>query len=106
MPMAEYGELMRHSNVKKRLERLRKLQNKVKNLRRFHSDFENKEFLEWTAMSHDDINYDKLLVKGAGHVTQLVDWCNTHCKDFYVAYQGKLYFKNDTDAAYFTMVWK
>jgi len=99
-------ELMRHANVKRRLDRLRALQGKTKDLRQFHSDFENYEFLKWTCLSHDDINYEKLLVSGAGYVVQLVDWCNSHCADYYVAYQGKLYFKSETDAAYFTMVWK
>ena len=54
------AEMLRHSNVKERLERLRKLSGKVEHLRRFHSDFENKEFLNWTCVSHENINYEKL----------------------------------------------
>ena len=100
------AEMLRHSNVKERLERLRKLSGKVEHLRRFHSDFENKEFLNWTCVSHENINYEKVMIEGAGHITQLVDWCNSHLQDHYVAYQGKFYFKNDNDAAYFTMYWK
>ena len=46
------------------------------------------------------------MIEGAGHITQLVDWCNSHLQYHYVAYQGKFYFKNDNDAAYFTMYWK
>ena len=46
------ADMLRHSNVKERLERLRKLSGKIEHLRRFHSDFENKEFLDWTCVSH------------------------------------------------------
>lgn len=99
-------DMLRHSNVKERLDRLRKISGKIEHLRRFHSDFDNKEFLKWTPISHEDINYEKIIVASAGYVTQLVDWCNTHCQDYYVAYQGNFYFKNENDAAYFTMVWK
>tara|TARA_B100000963_G_C22125254_1_gene450831 strand:+ start:192 stop:500 length:309 start_codon:yes stop_codon:yes gene_type:complete len=101
------AEMLKHSNVKERLKRLREISGKVEHLRRFHSDFENKEFLKWTPITHEDINYDRLILfQKAGYVTQLVDWCNTHCQDHYVAYQGKFYFKNENDAAYFTMYWK
>ena len=41
-------DMLRHSNVKERLDRLRKISGKIEHLRRFHSDFENKEFLQWT----------------------------------------------------------
>ena len=95
-------EMLRHSNVKERLERLRKLSGKVDV---FIVTLKNKEFLNWTCVSHENINYEKVMIEGAGHITQLVDWCNSHLQD-HVAYQGKFYFKNDNDVPYFTMYWK
>ena len=68
-------QLLKHANVKERLERLRKISGKVEQLRRFHSDFENQEFLNWTKIQHENINYDKIMIQGAGYVTHLVDWC-------------------------------
>lgn len=99
-------QLLKHANVKERLKRLRKISGKLEQLRRFHSDFENQEFLNWTKIQHENINYDKIMIQGAGYVTHLVDWCNNNCTDNYVAYKGHLYFKSEIDASYFTMVWK
>lgn len=88
-----------------RLRELRELTTKPYK-RRFHSDFTTKDFLGWPSLSHGDIKFETALIEGAGHLTQLIDWCNDNCEDVYVAYQGAFYFKSETDAAFCAMVWK
>ena len=80
-------EMLRHSNVKERLERLRKLE-WIEHLRRFHSDFENKEFLNWTCVSHENINYEKVMMGFWTYNTVSRFGRNSHLQDHYVAYQG------------------
>ena len=68
-------QLLKHANVKERLERLRKISGKVEQLRRFHSDFENQEFLNWTKIQHENINYDKtFLYVGRNHPVKSIDF--------------------------------
>jgi hypothetical protein len=98
--------LLRHSNVKERLERLRKLQGKVEHLRKFAKEFDNDEFLQWDKVEVSDLRFDNEIVPGAGVLTQLIDWCNDNCSDSYVAYRGDFFFKSPTDAAFMIMVWK
>ncbi|MDA9374078.1 hypothetical protein N9R43_01715 [bacterium] len=96
----------RRSNTKALLDRLRKIRHATKDRRKFHSDFENKEFFNWTPVSKESIKFDAELVPGSGVLTQLIDWCNDNCGGYYVAHRGDLYFEDPTDAAMFIMVWK
>lgn len=98
--------MLRHSNVKERLDRLRAIRGEIRTRRKFFSDFSNKEFLEWTAVSKENIKFEGELVPGSGVLTELIDWCNDNCDSHYVAYRGDLYFEDEQDAAMFIMVWK
>ena len=98
--------MLKHSNVKERLDRLRAIQGKIDYRRKFLSDFNNKEFLEWTPVSKENIKFENELVPGSGVLTELIDWCNENCSGHYVAYRGDLYFEDENDAAMFIMVWK
>lgn len=104
--MVEEGRMLKHSNVKERLNRLREISGDIQNRRKFFNDFDNNEFLKWTAVSKDDIKFKFELVPGSGVLTELIDWCNGNCKGHYVAYRGDLYFEDEHDAAMFIMVWK
>lgn len=88
------------------LDRLRKIRGEVRDRRKFFSDFDNREFMNWTAVTKDGIKFDSELVPGAGSLTELIDWCNDNCNKHYVAYRGELYFEDEQDAAMFIMVWK
>lgn len=88
------------------LDKLRILRGEIRDRRKFFSDFDNKEFLNWTPVSKDGIKFEKELVPGSGMLIELIDWCNSNCDGYYVAYQGALYFENNDDAAMFIMVWK
>jgi len=94
--------------TQERLARLRALVVKKEVKRRFPSDYSNEEYLQWTAMSCGTVQYDNApLIKGTGHLTQLVDWCDDNCNGVYVIARGeKVYFKEETDAAIFALVWK
>lgn len=98
--------LLRHSNVKERLERLRKLQGKVEHLRKFAKEFDNDEFMHWNKVEVSSLKFENEMIPGAGVLTQLVDWCNENCTESYVAFRGDFYFKSDQDAALLIMVWK
>ena len=98
--------MLRHSNVKERLDRLRAIRGEIRTRRKFFSDFSNKEFLEWTSVSKENIKFEGELVPGSGVLTELIDWCNDNCESHYVAYRGDLYFEDEQDAAMFIMVWK
>lgn len=99
-------KLLKHSNVKERLDRLRAIRGEIRTRRKFFSDFESNEFLKWTPVSKDDIKFKFELVPGSGVLTELIDWCNDNCNGYYVAYRGDLYFEDEQDAAMFIMVWK
>ena len=105
------SELIRRNpkRVQERLLRLRKIVGPEKNpKRRFSSDFDNYDYLEWTAISSDKIDYEvKPLVRGAGRLGELVDWCDDNCNGIYVIGKAnKIYFEDENDAAMFTLVWK
>jgi len=102
------GELIRRNpkRTKAKLERLRKLAAKSSK-RRFHADFDDAEYTNWTSISHENIDYEVMpIIRGVGHLTQLIDWCNENCNGLWVAKSGHLYFEKDDDAAHFAMVWK
>jgi hypothetical protein len=96
----------RNNNTRNLLDRLRKIEGKARNRRKFFSDFENKEFMSWTPVSKDNIKFDNEVIPGSGVLTELIDWCNDNCDGSYVAHRGSLYFESDNDAAMFVMVWK
>mgnify|MGYP001586425052 CR=1 FL=1 len=98
--------IKRNNNTRSLLDRLRTIEGKARNRRKFFSDFDNKEFLEWTKVNKDNIKFDNEIVPGSGVLTQLIDWCNDNCDGYYVAHRGSLYFEDDNDAAMFIMVWK
>ena len=102
------GELIRRSRVQERLARLRKIAQPKKVKRRFASEFENEEYLKWTRISSDNVDYEvKPLVKGAGRLGELVDWCDDNCNGIYVIGKAdKIYFEDENDAAMFALVWK
>jgi hypothetical protein len=97
---------IRKSNTKELLERLRSIRGEIRDRRKFFSDFKNKEFLNWTPVSKENIKFEKELVPGSGVLTELIDWCNSNCEGYYVAHRGELYFEDENDAAMFIMVWK
>lgn len=88
------------------LDRLRSIRGEVRDRRKFFSDFDNREFLNWTKVSKEGIKFEGELVPGSGVLTELIDWCNDNCDKSYVAYHGDLFFEDDNDAAMFIMVWK
>lgn len=96
----------RKSNAKSLLDKLRVIRGEVRDRRKFFSDFNNKEFLHWTPVSKDGIKFEKELVPGSGMLVELIDWCNSNCDGYYVAYQGRIFFEDKNDAAMFIMVWK
>lgn len=96
----------RQGRTQELLKRLRDIKGDIKDRRKFFSDFKSKEFLDWTPVSKENIKFDKELVPGSGVLTELIDWCNSNCEGYYVAYRGDLYFEDDNDAAMFIMVWK
>jgi len=98
--------IKRNHNTRALLDRLRKIEGKARNRRKFFSDFENKEFLNWTSVSKENIKFTNEIVPGSGLLTELIDWCNDTCEGSYVAHRGSLYFELDDDAAMFIMVWK
>ncbi len=94
--------------TQERLARLRKIAQPKEVKRRFTSEFENEEYLEWTRISSDNVDYEvKPLVKGAGRLGELVDWCDDNCNGIYIIGKNdKIYFKDENDAAMFALVWK
>jgi hypothetical protein len=105
------SELIRRNpkRVQERLLSLRKIVGPEKNpKRRFVSDFDNEEYLEWTPISSNNVDYGVTpLVKGAGRLGELVDWCDDNCKGIYIiARANKIYFEDENDAAMFALVWK
>ena len=105
------GELIRRNPLRtqERLIRLRRIVYPKKNPTcRFASDFYNDDYLKWTAISSDKIDYElKPLVRGAGRLGELVDWCDDNCNGIYVIGKGdKIYFEDENDAAMFALVWK
>ena len=106
------GELIRRNPLRtqERLMRLRRIVGPEKNpKRRFPSDFGTADdYLKWTAISSDKIDYElKPLVRGAGRLGELVDWCDDNCNGIYVIGKGdKIYFEDENDAAMFALVWK
>jgi hypothetical protein len=105
------GELIRRNPLRtqERLMRLRRIVGPEKNpKRRFASDFDNDDYLKWTAISSDKIDYElKPLVRGAGRLGELVDWCDDNCNGIYVIGKSdKIYFEDENDAAMFALVWK
>ena len=94
--------------TQERLARLRKIAQPKEVKRRFASEFKNEEYLKWTRISSDNVDYEvKPLVKGAGRLGELVDWCDDNCKGIYViGKSNKMYFEDDNDAAMFALVWK
>ena len=98
--------LIRRGRSKELLDRLRAIKGNIRDRRKFFSDFKNKEFLEWTCVSKENIKFETELVPGSGVLTELIDWCNDNCGGYYVAHRGSLYFEDDNDAAMFIMVWK
>ena len=79
------GELIRRSRVQERLARLRKIAQPKEVKRRFVSEFENEEYLKWTSVSCKNVDYGEThLIKGAGRLGELVDWCDDNCKKLYV----------------------
>ena len=102
------GELIRRSRVQERLARLRKITQPKEVKRRFASDFDNDDYLKWTAISSEKIDYElKPLIKGAGRLGELVDWCDDNCNGIYVIGKAdKIYFEDENDAAMFALVWK
>ena len=102
------GELIRRSRVQERLARLRKITQPKEVKRRFASDFDNDDYLKWTAISSEKIDYElKPLIKGAGRLGELVDWCDDNCNGIYVIGKSdKIYCEDENDAAMFALVWK
>lgn len=98
--------MLKHSNVRERLDRLRQIRGEIRDRRKFFSDFQNNEFLNWNRVSKENIKFEKELVPGSGALTELIDWANDNCEGYYVAYRGDLYFEDENDAAMFIMVWK
>lgn len=96
----------RNSKTRDLLDRLRIIRGEVRDRRKFFSDFNNREFLNWTPVSKENIKFEGELVPGSGVLTELIDWCNDKCEGHYVAYRGDLYFEDESDAAMFIMVWK
>ena len=96
----------RNFKTKSLLDKLRIIRGEIRDRRKFFSDFDNKEFLNWTPVSKDGIKFEKELVPGSGVLIELIDWCNTSCGGYYVAYRGSIYFEDANDAAMFIMVWK
>ena len=94
--------------VKERLSKLRSIVKPKNPKRRFPSDFNNEEYLEWTSISSDNVDYEVTpLVKGAGRLGELVDWCDDNCNKLYIIGKAnKIYFEDENDAAMFTLVWK
>ena len=94
--------------TQERLARLRKIAQPKEVKRRFASEFENSEYLEWTRISSDNVDYEvKPLVKGAGRLGELVDWCDDNCNGIYIiGKNNNIYFKEENDAAMFALVWK
>ena len=105
------GELIRRNpqRTQERLLRLRRIVGPEKNpKRRFASDFDNDDYLKWTTISSDKIDYEiKPIVKGAGRLGELVDWCDDNCNKLYVLGMNDIiFFEDENDAAMFTLVWK
>ena len=104
------GELIRRNpkRTQERLDKLRSIVNPKKPKRRFLSDFNNEEYLKWTSISSNNVDYGVTpLVKGAGRLGELVDWCDDNCEEVYIIARGDtIYFKNENDAAMFALVWK
>lgn len=96
----------RQNKTRKLLDKLRVLRGEIRDRRKFFSDFDNKEFLNWTPVSKDGIVFEKELVPGSGMLIELIDWCNSNCEGYYVAHRGDIYFEYKDDAAMFIMVWK
>ena len=104
------SELIRRNpkRVKERLSKLRSIVKPKKPKRRFVSDFDNEEYLKWTSVSCKGVDYGQThLVKGAGRLGELVDWCDYNCTRFYIIGMNDIiFFENENDAAMFTLVWK
>lgn len=98
--------MRKESNTRNLLDRLRVLRGDIRDRRKFFSDFENREFFNWTKVSKEGIKFEKELVPGSGVLTELIDWANDNCEGYYVAHRGDLYFEDENDAAMFIMVWK
>lgn len=102
------GELIRHSRVQERLARLRKIAQPKEVKRRFVSEFKNEEYLKWTSVSCKNVDYGEThLIKGAGRLGELVDWCDDNCNKLYIlGMDDIIFFEDENDAAMFTLVWK
>ena len=55
--------IKRNHNTRALLDRLRKIEGKARNRRKFFSDFENKEFLNWTSVSKENIKFKSKYIK-------------------------------------------
>jgi len=104
------GELIRRNpkRTQERLARLRKIAQPKQVKRRFVSDYENGEYLKWTNVSCKNVDYGEThLVKGAGRLGELVDWCDDNCNKLYIlGMDDIIFFEDENDAAMFTLVWK
>ena len=104
-------ELIRRNpkRTQERLLKLRKIVGPEKNpKRRFVAEFDNEEYLKWTSVSCKNVDYGEThLIKGAGRLGELVDWCDDNCNKLYVLGMNDIiFFEDENDAAMFTLVWK
>jgi len=104
------SELIRRNpeRVKERLSKLRSIVKPKNPKRRFVSDYDNGEYLKWTNISCKNVDYGEThLVKGAGRLGELVDWCDDNCNKLYIlGMDDIIFFEDENDAAMFTLVWK
>ena len=95
--------------TQERLARLRKIAQPKEVKRRFASEFDSSsDYLDWHRISSDNVDYEVTpLVKGAGRLGELVDWCDSNCNGIYIiGKNNNIYFKDENDAAMFALVWK
>ena len=104
------SELIRRNpkRVQERLSKLRSIIKPKNPKRRFVSDYENGEYLKWTNVSCKNVDYGEThLVKGAGRLGELVDWCDDNCNKLYIlGMDDIIFFEDENDGAMFTLVWK
>ena len=104
------SELIRRNpeRVKERLSKLRSIVKPKNPKRRFVSDYDNGEYLKWTNISCKNVDYGEThLVKGAGRLGELVDWCDDNCNKLYIlGMDDIIFFEDENDGAMFTLVWK
>jgi hypothetical protein len=52
--------------------------------------------------SSDEIKTEYLFTDTANEINE---WCSKYCKDEWIMFAGKYYFKNEKDASYFALKW-